>query len=214
MILLYPRVNEKGRLIHDSQMTDYKEHLHNRHRILFLTGILGGEGATEYLNLLMALDTVSHNPIRLIITSSGGEMDSTFLLYDTMKLLKSPVVTVGRYCASAAALILAAGSKRYLFPHAKVMLHLPYGQAAGDPKDWEIHGKEMQKYMNKMVDIFIECGAKKNHEEIIADIDRNLWLEPNEAIEYGLADEILSPLVWQEWIKEDASGTGYTDCKV
>jgi len=169
--------------------------------MLFLTGILA-EGAAEYFNLLMAMDTVSHDPIRLIITSLGGELDSTFLLYDTMKLLKSPVETVGRFCASGATLILASGRKRYLFPHAKVMLHLPVGQMGGDPKDWEIQLAQMHKYQDKIIDILHNAGVKKSREEILADIDRDFWLEPKEAIEYGLADEILKPEIWQGWIEK------------
>ena len=201
MVLLYPRTTENGKLVANYQMVDYKEHLHNRHRMLFLTGILA-EGAAEYLNLLMAMDTVSHDPIRLIITSLGGELDSTFLLYDTMKLLKSPVETVGRFCASGATLILASGRKRYLFPHAKVMLHLPVGQMGGDPKDWEIQLAQMHKYQDKIIDILHNAGVKKSREEILADIDRDFWLEPKEAIEYGLADEILKPEIWQGWIEK------------
>ena len=113
--------------------------------------------------------------------------------------MKSPIITVGRYCASAAAIILAAGTKRYLFPHAKVMLHLPSGQMGGDSKDWEIQHREMQKYKDKIVDILCENGAKKSREEILSDIDRNFWLEPQEAINYGLEDEIITPEVWHEW---------------
>ncbi len=164
--MLYPRttlVNKKETLVSDSQMVAYKEHLSCRHRLLFLSGILTGE--TESHNLLMAMDTLSHDPIRLVITSGGGDLDSTFLFYDTMKMLQSPVETCGRYCASAAAMLLAAGSKRYLFPHAKVMLHLPAGQISGDARDWEIQRQQMEGYKDKVVGILRDCGAKKSHEE-------------------------------------------------
>ena len=71
----------------------------------------------------------------------------------------------------------------------------------GDSKDWDIQHKQMESYRDKVVGILIECGAKKSREEILSDIDRDYWLEPKEAIEYGLADEIFSPEIWQSWIK-------------
>jgi len=202
--MLHPRVFEldgKETLVDESQMCGYREHMTTEHRVLFLSGILTGE--VDSHNLLMALDTISNDPIKLVITSPGGDLDATLLFYDTMKLIQSPIITVGRYCASAAAILLAAGSKRYLFPHAKVMMHLATGQAGGDIKDWEIHRREMEKYQHKVIDILSECGVKKSREEILFDIDRDFWLEPQEAIDYGLADEIITPKTWQELIKEE-----------
>ena len=198
--MLYARTFN-NKLVQDNQMVGYREHMTTEHRILFLTGPLTGD--TEPHNLMMALDTISHDPVKLIITSPGGELDSTFLFIDTMKMIKCPVETIGRYCASAAAIILASGAKgkRYLLPHAKVMLHLPAGQMGGDSKDWEIQHKQMLGYKNRIVDILCECGVTKTREEILADIDRDFWLDPQEAIDYGLADQILTTEMWQEWIK-------------
>ncbi len=202
--MLHPRtvtLNGEEVLVDETQMCGYKEHMTQYHRMLFLTGVIAGE--TDSHNLLMALDDPPYDPIKLVITSGGGDLDTTFLFYDTMKSIKSPIITVGRYCASAAALILAAGSKRYLLPHAKVMLHLATGQASGDVKDWDIQHKEMQKYQNKAIDILIDCGVKKSREEILTDIDRQMWLEPQEAIDYGLADGILTREIWQKMMKEE-----------
>lgn len=201
--MLFPRtvnLNECDVLVDDKQMVGYKEHLTQNHRILFLSGVITGEMDSQ--NLLLALDTLSHDPITIVITSPGGDLDTTFLFYDTMKLMQSPIITIGRYCASAAAILLAAGSKRYLFPHAKVMLHLPAGQMIGDAKDFDIQHKQMEQYRNRVVDILCECGAKKSHNEILADIDRDFWMEPSEAIEYGLADSIIDKDIWQNFIKE------------
>jgi len=201
--MLYPRtikLNGKDILVDDTQMTGYKEHLTQNHRLLFFSGAITGEMASH--DLLLALDTLAHDPIKIVITSPGGDLDATFLFYDTMKLIQSPIITIGRYCASAAAILLAAGSKRYLFPHAKVMLHLPAGQMAGDSKDWDIQHKQMESYRSKVVDILCECGAVKSREEILADMDRDYWLEPEEAIAYGLADSIMDKKTWNGWIKE------------
>jgi len=195
--MLYPRMgilNDNESLIDDNQMCGYKEHMLREYRMLFLSGAISGD--MDLHNLLLAMDTISHDPIRIVITSLGGELDPTFLCYDTIKMIQSPVETIGRYCASAAAILLAAGSKRYLFPHAKVMLHLPAGQMGGDARDWDIQHKQMESYRNKVVDILCECGAKKTHDQILSDIDRDFWMDAREAIEYGLADDILSPEIW------------------
>ena len=196
--MLYPRtiiLNGKEVLVNGEQLTGFREHLTREHRIVFLHGLI--TGTFEVHDIIMALNSISHDPIKLMITSPGGELDSAFLLYNTMKLIKSPIYTIGRYCASAAAIILAAGSKRYLYPDAKIMLHLPAGQMTGDAKDFDIQHRQMGMYRKKVVDILLKCGATKTYDEILSDIDRDFWLEPKEAIEYGLADEILTPEIWE-----------------
>lgn len=192
------RVGGRDILVAENQCVGYKEHMTQKYRILYLDGVITGDSSPR--QLLGALDSLSSKPIKLFITSHGGDLDTTFLFYDVMKRIKSPIITIGDYCGSAAAIILAAGSRRYLSPHAKVMLHLPAGQMGGDARDWDIQHKQMENYRNKVVDILIECGAKKSHNEILKDIDRDYWMEPEEAIEYGLADSILSKEDWLEWI--------------
>jgi ATP-dependent Clp protease protease subunit len=202
--MLYPRtfnLNGEDILVDDTQMTGYKEHMTQEYRTLYLDGVITGDSSPR--QLLGALDTLSHEPIKLFITSAGGDLDTTFLFYDVMKRIQSPIITIGDYCASAAAILLAAGNKRYLSPHAKVMLHLPAGQMGGDARDWDIQHRQMEKYRNAVVDILRECGVKKSHDEILTDIDRDYWMSAEEAISYGLADEIMSKEVWQSWIKED-----------
>lgn len=205
--MLYPRKTEDGNLVSEDQMVSYREHLTQKHRVLFFSGRIGercpacGTGETDSHNLLLALDSLSHDPIKLIITSPGGDLDAAFLFYDTIRLIKSPVETLGRYCASAAAMLLAAGSTRYLMPHAKVMLHLPAGQYGGDTRDIDIWHAEITKYKDKMVDILIECGAKKSPRELLTDMDRDFWLEPKEAISYGLADKVMEREDLERWLK-------------
>lgn len=198
--MLYPRLSphKDGKPIDVDQMVSEGEHLMNKHRMVFLSGQI--TGSVDLIMGLLAMDSMSQDPIKLIITSPGGDLASALLAYDTLKMLKSPIHVYGRFCASAAVLLLVAGSKRYLSPHAKVMLHLPAGQLAGDAADWEILGREMDKYKNKMVEVLRECGVTKTRKEILRDIDRDFWLEPDEAIAYGLADEIMTPEVMGEWL--------------
>lgn len=195
--MLYPRVTTDNKLVTEKQMVGVREHLASK-RVFFLSGVICNE--VESQNLLLALDSISHEPIKMVIASPGGDLDSTFLLYDTMKLIKSPIWTLGRYCMSAAALLLAAGDERYLLPHARVMLHLPSGQLIGDAREWEIQQAEMQKYKDRIVSTLVDCGAKKSYSEILRDIDRQFWLDPEEAIEYGLADKVLNSKVLEGWL--------------
>ena len=202
--MLYPReFNLKGKqvLVDETQMVNYKEHMLQYHRMLFVTGLLTGEMDSH--NLLLALDSLSHKPIKIVITSAGGDLDSTFFFIDIMKMIQSPIITIGRYCASAACLILASGKKRYLYPHAKTMMHLDTGQMGGDYKEFDIHHKLMLNYQNKVVDILISAGARKTKEEILHDIDRDFWMEPEEVIDYGLADSIITNHKWLELMKVD-----------
>jgi len=200
--MFYPRttnLKKEEHLVNEEQMVGVREHLTQRHRVLFLTGAITGE--TESHNTLMALDSINHDPIKIIITSPGGDLDSTFLFYDTIRLLRSPVITLGRYCASAAVLLLAAGKKRYLMPHAKVMLHLPSGQMGGDARDWEIQHAEMKKYKARMIEILTECGVNRTNDQLLSDIDRDFWLEPAQAIEYGLADQVIDKVTFGKWME-------------
>ena len=200
--MLYPRLTKNGQTVCEDEMVSFREHLAVNNRLLFLTGVITGE--VEASGLLMAMDSLSHDPIKLVITSPGGELDSTFMLYDTIRLLSAPVYTLGRYCASAAAILLAAGKQRYLLPHAKVMLHLPSSYFQKDTiiplQDMEIHQREARKYKERMVELFLECGVKRSKEELLSDVDRDFWLEPEEAIAYGLADKVITPEVMQEWL--------------
>jgi ATP-dependent Clp protease protease subunit len=209
VMMLYPRVTKTGKLVTEEQMVGVREHLWQRCRVVFLSGALTGE--TETHNTLLALDSLEYAPIKMIITSPGGDLDSTFLLYDTMKLIKSPVWTFGRYCASAACLLLAAGERRYLSPHAKTMLHLPktfLGNVGYEERDLEIYHREAKKYKNKMVEILRECGVTKEPEEILRDIDRDFWLEPREAIEYGLADAVMEADILNKWLSPTKGSKG------
>ncbi len=198
--MLYPRKTEDGKLVGDDQMVGIREHLSNEHRMIFMVGEMPWE--TQSCDLLVALDSVSQDPLKMLIASPGGALDSAFLLYDTMRLMKCPIYTLGRYCASAAVIPLAAGTKRYLLPHAKVMIHLPSGQIMGDTTTIDIQHKQINKYKDEMVEVLRECGAKKSRRQILADMDREYWMDAKEAIDYGLADEIMTPEVMKDWLKE------------
>ena len=116
--------------VKDEEMRSVTEYLLDEHRMVFLRGVIGGTVADlESSNLILALAAHSSEPIKFFITSPGGAVDIAMMIYDTIRLVDVPIITIGRFCASAAAILMAAGAKRYLFPRAKMMLHLPSGQS-------------------------------------------------------------------------------------
>lgn len=132
--------------------------------------------------------------IHIYINSPGGEITALFAIYDTMKYIKPDCSTLcfGQ-AASAAAVLLAAGAKgkRFALPHARILLHQPYGGASGQATDIEIQAKEilrMRDLLNKM----LSEDTGQPVEKIAADTDRDFVMDPQEALEYGIIDEILT----------------------
>lgn len=200
---LYPRMDSTGHLISDDQMVSYREHLSSKNRIIFMTGPINYEDF-DSSNLLMALCSVSSKPLKLIISSPGGYIDSAYVLCDTMKLCmkRTPIFSLGRFVCSAAVLPFVCSTKRYLLPHAKVMIHLPWGQIQGDPIELKNQQQEMEKTKNEMIRFLQDHGVDRTEEELLADINRPKWMDANEAIEYGLADQIITPDEMLEWLSE------------
>ena len=150
-------------------------------------------------NLIMAqlLHLESEDPekdIYIYINSPGGSITSLFAIYDTMKYIKPDVATVCMgLAASAGAVILAGGTagKRYSLPHARIMLHQPAGGAEGTSKDIEIQAKlitDMRNQINGLLADFTD----KDIEQIAVDTDRDFWMTAQEALEYGIVDEVLT----------------------
>ena len=150
-------------------------------------------------NLIMAqlLHLESEDPekdIYVYINSPGGSITSLFAIYDTMKYIKPDVATVCMgLAASAGAVILAGGTpgKRYSLPHARIMLHQPAGGAEGTSKDSEIQAKLITAMRHQINGLLAEF-TKKDIDQISVDTDRDFWMTAQEALEYGIVDEVLT----------------------
>ena len=150
-------------------------------------------------NLIMAqlLHLESEDPdkdIYVYINSPGGSITSLFAIYDTMKYIKPDVATVCMGLAAAAgAVILAGGTpgKRYSLPHARIMLHQPAGGAEGTSKAIEIQAKLITDMRNQINGLLADF-TKKDIEQISVDTDRDFWMTAQEALEYGIVDEVLT----------------------
>jgi ATP-dependent Clp protease, protease subunit len=165
-----------------------------RERIVFL-GTPIDDGIA---NLIMAqlLHLESEDPdkdINLYINSPGGEITALFAIYDTMQFIKPDVAT---FCmgqaASAAAVLLAAGTpgKRFALPHSRVLLHQPYGGAAGQAADIEIQAKEILK-MRDLLNTVIAHHTGQDVDKVRRDTDRDFIMSADEAKEYGILDEVI-----------------------
>jgi len=132
--------------------------------------------------------------ILLYINSPGGVVTSGLAIYDVIKYVKPDVQTI---CVGSAysmgALLLAAGTKgkRYILPHGKVMLHQPSGGATGQSSDIQIHAKEIIKTKTELNKILSEATGK-TPEEIAKDTDRDHYMSAEEAVAYGVVDEIFT----------------------
>jgi len=162
--------------------------------------ILLGTPIDEHVaNLIMAqlLHLESEDPdkdIALYINSPGGEITGLFAIYDTMQFIKPQVSTIciGQ-AASAAAVILAAGEpgKRYILPHARVLIHQPHGGAQGQAVDIQIQAKEITR-MRETLDEILAHHTGQTTEKVSKDTDRDFIMGANEAKEYGIIDEVIS----------------------
>jgi ATP-dependent Clp protease protease subunit len=163
-------------------------------RIVFLIGEISYDRAAEVIMKMLYLDNLKrNNEISLYINSPGGSVDDTMAIYDTMLFTSSPVATfcIGR-AQSGAAIILAAGEKgkRHALPHAKVMLHQPWGGVTGQAADIKIQAEQILK-AKKMINEILAKHSGQPVEKIAAETERDRYMTANEAKEYGLIDEVL-----------------------
>jgi len=150
-------------------------------------------------NLIMAqlLHLESDDPdkdINLYINSPGGDITALFAIYDTMQYIKPDVSTIVMgQAASAAAVLLLAGTKgkRYALPHSRVLLHQPHGGAQGQAVDIEIQAKEIGRY-RRLLDQLIAEHTGQPLEKVGKDTDRDFILTAEEALEYGVVDEVIT----------------------
>ena len=163
-------------------------------RIVFLIGEISYDRAAEVIMKMLYLDNLKRNSeISLYINSPGGSVDDTMAIYDTMLFTSSPVATycIGR-AQSGAAIILAAGEKgkRHALPHAKVMLHQPWGGVTGQAADIKIQAEQILK-AKTMINEILSKHSGQPVEKIAAETERDRYMTADEAKEYGLIDEVL-----------------------
>jgi ATP-dependent Clp protease, protease subunit len=137
--------------------------------------------------------------ISLHINSPGGSATALLAVYDTMQNVRPDVSTicVGQ-AASAAAVLLAAGAygKRFALPHARILLHQPRGELEGQVADIEIHAREIQR-QRSLVNEILSRHSGRPIDQVSKDTDRDFFLTPIEAMEYGIVDKVITDRAWR-----------------
>ncbi len=163
-------------------------------RQILLSGEVNKELAEKICRELLVLEADSNKPIYVYIDSPGGDVDAGFAIFDTIRFINAPVYTVGMgLVASAGALILLASPKerRLGFPHSHYLIHQPMSGMQGVATDIEIHAIEMAKTKAQINQIISE-ETGVDLEKVAADTDRDYWLNPQEALSYGLISKVVT----------------------
>ncbi|MGH2644616.1 MAG: ClpP family protease [Chitinophagaceae bacterium] len=165
-------------------------------RRVFLWGVVDDDSAKDIVNRLLYLDTIdSGKEISFFLNSPGGMVTSGMVIYDTMRMIKSPVSTICMgFAASMASILLSGGKKgrRFVFPSGEVLIHQPLlgGMYRGTSADLEIQAEQIKKTKDLGAKILSEnCGQPL--EKIVKDFDRDYWMDAKEAVEYGIVDIVI-----------------------
>lgn len=162
-------------------------------RKIFLWGQIDDKSAKHVIERLLYLDSIGDEEIQLFLSSPGGYVTAGFAIYDTMLGLNSPVSTIcSGLSASMASILLSAGTKgrRFIQPHAKVMIHQPSGGAQGQASNIEIQAAEILKIRDQSARILAE-NCNQDYDRVLKDFNRDYWMDADESVAYGIADSIL-----------------------
>jgi ATP-dependent Clp protease protease subunit len=166
-----------------------------RDRIIMLEGPIGENTASVLCAQLLFLESQdAQKDITLYINSPGGLVTAGMAIYDTMQYVRSDIQTivVGQAC-SMGSLLASAGTrgKRLMLPHARHMIHQPLGGASGQATDVEIRANELLRWKKELTEIYQQTTGQ-DIEKLKADMERDKFMTPTEAVEYGLADKIIT----------------------
>jgi ATP-dependent Clp protease protease subunit len=188
------RIQEMGKL-----MMKKMEKYFFETRSVYLWGVVNDKSASDIVGKLLLLDADKPGEeIKLFINSPGGVVTSGMVIYDTMRMIKSPVSTICMGLAASMGSILLSGGekgKRFIYPHGEVMIHQPSlgGFMQGVSADLEIQAEQTKRAKDLGAKILADnCGKKI--EQIYRDFDRDYWMEAKKAVEYGIVDKVVEKI--------------------
>ena len=163
-------------------------------RKIFLWGVVDDKSAKDITSRLLYLEAIDPGKeITFYINSPGGVVTSGMVIYDTMKMISSPVSTVCMgMAASMGSILLSGGTKgrRFIFPHGEVMIHQPSGGGHGTSADLEIMAEQIKKTKEMGAQLLADnCG--QTFEKVMKDFDRDYWMDAKESVTYGIVDGII-----------------------
>ena len=164
-----------------------------KERIIILSGEINDTTASSIVSQLLYLDSINNNDISIYINSPGGSITAGMAIFDTMNFIKSEVVTICvGMAASMAAFLLSSGSKgkRFALPNSEIMIHQPLGGATGQATEIKIAAERILKLRTKLNKI-LSKNTHQNIKVIEQDTERDNFMDAEEALNYGIIDEII-----------------------
>jgi ATP-dependent Clp protease protease subunit len=162
-------------------------------RFVFIFGDINHQMARATCERLVAMASQSDAPIRVLISSPGGHVESGDAIHDTIRFISAPVTTIGTgWVASAGTHIYLAADKerRVCLPNTRFMIHQPLGGAGGPATDIAIQAKEILRTRERIART-IAKQTGKSFDKVLADMERDFWMSPKEAIEYGIVSRVI-----------------------
>ena len=164
-----------------------------KERIIFIEGEINDEKANLVVSELLYLDSISNDDINIYINSPGGSITAGMAIYDTMNYIKSDCVTIGiGLCASMAAFLLSSGTrgKRCSLNNTEIMIHEPLGGVNGQATEIKIVAERILK-IKKKLKVILSRNTKKSLSKIEKDVERDYYMDSDEALKYGIIDKII-----------------------
>lgn len=164
-----------------------------KERIIFIEGEINDEKANLVVSELLYLDSISNDDINIYINSPGGSITAGMAIYDTMNYIKSDCVTIAiGLCASMAAFLLSSGTrgKRCSLNNTEIMIHEPLGGVNGQATEIKIVAERILK-IKKKLNVILSRNTKKSLSKIEKDVERDYYMDSDEALKYGIIDKII-----------------------
>ena len=190
---LYEDANDEKPERSEQRPESITEQLSFKSRFVFIFGDINHQVARMTCERLIALTQQSDAPIRVLISSPGGHVESGDAIHDTIRFISAPVTTIGTgWVASAGTHIFLAAEKerRVCLPNTRFMIHQPLGGAGGPATDIAIQAKEILR-MRERIARTIAKQTGKSYEKVLGDMERDFWMSPKEAIEYGVLARVI-----------------------
>jgi len=165
-------------------------------RFVLVFGGINDKTAAIICRQLLAMDHEKVAPIRMLISSPGGHVESGDAIHDMIRFIRSPVTTIGSgWVASAGTHIYLAAPKerRVCLPNTRFMIHQPGGGAGGPAADIAIQAKEIIKTRERIART-VSDATGRDYDKVLVDMERDFWMSPKEAIDYGIVDKVINTI--------------------
>ena len=190
---MYDDGNDEKPERNEQRQESITDQLSFKSRFVFLFGDINHQVARATCERLVALAQQSDAPIRVLISSPGGHVESGDAIHDVIRFIGAPVTTIGTgWVASAGTHIVLAAEKerRVCLPNTRFMIHQPGGGAGGPATDIAIQAKEILRTRERIARVIAKQTGKP-YEKVIVDMERDFWMSPKEAIEYGMVSRVI-----------------------